>query len=112
MNATYAEKLQQRRKVVDVTLRHLERERREVEDNPEWIDRGGYEGRLSLLDELTRWYQEETAQIDRVLDRSQGARYSFCLACHEPIEADRLEICPDAEFCCDCQEYPEMLKAG
>jgi RNA polymerase-binding transcription factor DksA len=103
MNASYSDKLRGRKKDVDVTLRHLEKERQAVKNNTEWIDSAVYENRVNLLDDLIRWYQEETAQIDKVLGHLQGIRYGLCLACHEPIEAERLEICAEAEFCFDCE---------
>ena len=105
----YYDKLRQRKKEIELTLQHLEKEHREVEENTEWIDRAAYENRIDLLDRLSGWYREEMEQIENVLDRVQESRYGLCLACHEPIEADRLEIHPEAEFCFDCQEFRERL---
>ena len=109
---TYLEKLRQRRAEIDTTLRYLDRERRDVEQNTEWIDLAAYQSRLSLLDRLISWYGTEIEQIDRALSRVKQSRYGLCLACHEPIEAERLEISPEAEFCFECQEYRERLETG
>ncbi len=107
----YAEKLRRRKIAVDVTLRHIANERREVEENFQWIARGGFESRMRLLENLTRWYQEEAARIDRALDRSKRNHYGLCFACREPIEAELLENSPEAELCSDCRDYQDAFKA-
>jgi RNA polymerase-binding transcription factor DksA len=112
MDVVYVDKLRQRRKEVEMTLRHLERQRREVEENTEWLDPVAYQNRVGLLARVTNWYRKERAQIDRSLHRVTEDRYGLCLGCHEPIEADRLDVYPEAEFCFDCEEYQERLKAG
>lgn len=105
----YSDKLQQRKKEIELTLRHLAKERHEVQQNTEWIDQTAYERRISLLDLLAKWYREEITRIDDVLGRVQDSRYGLCLACHEPIEADRLAIYPEAELCFDCQEFRDRF---
>jgi RNA polymerase-binding transcription factor DksA len=101
----YFDKLQQRKKEIELTLQHLAKERHEVQENTEWIDQTAYEKRISLLDLLVNWYREEMIKIEDVLGRVQESRYGLCLGCHEPIEADRLAIYPEAEFCFDCEEF-------
>ena len=51
---TYLDKLRLRGIEVERTIRHLEKERQEVEENTEWINRAVYESRINLLDSLTR----------------------------------------------------------
>jgi DnaK suppressor protein len=109
---TYSDKLRLRWIEVEGTIRHLEKERREVEENTEWIDRAAYESRVSLLDGLTTLYRDEMQQIEKAHSRVEERSYGLCLACHEPIEADRLEIYPAAQFCFDCQDYHERLRTG
>lgn len=109
---TYSDRLRRRREQIEVTLRHIECERREVDENTDWLDQAAYESRVALLNGLTGWYLKEITQIDRALERVRQSRYGLCLACHEPIEADRLEVYPEAEFCSECQEYRERLKTG
>jgi RNA polymerase-binding transcription factor DksA len=75
------------------------------------MDRLAYQNRLGLLDRLTRWYQEEMGQIDQALQGSPNPTYGVCAACHEPIEAGRLEFDPDADLCVECEEYRETLRA-
>ena len=104
---SYFDKLRERKKEIELTLEHLEKERRQVEENTDWVDRAAYENRIELLDRLTQWYRDEIHQIENVLGRVQESRYGLCLACHEVIEAARLEIHPEAEFCFDCQEFRE-----
>jgi DnaK suppressor protein len=73
------------------------------------VDQAAYEKRISLLDLLAKWYREEMTKIDDVLGRVQESRYGLCLACHEPIEADRLEIYPEVELCFDCEEISDRF---
>jgi len=110
MEAPYSEKLRHRRREIELTLRHLERERREVEENTEWIDQAAYASRISLLDRLTAWYRDEISRIEKVLGRPNESRYGLCLICHEPIEADRLDLYPEAELCFDCQEFRDRAE--
>ena len=111
-NITYRDKLRLRAIEVERTLGHLETERREVEENTEWIDRAAYERRARLLDGLITLYRNEMKQIEKAQRRVVERSYGLCLACHEPIEADRLEIYPAAQFCFDCQEYHQRLRSG
>jgi len=106
-----SDRLRQRRKSIETTLLHLENERRQVEQNTEWMDRLAYQNRLRLLDRLTRWYHEEMGHIDQALGGSPSKMYGVCAACQEPIEADRLEFDPHAEFCSECEEYRATLRA-
>ena len=109
---TYLDKLRLRGIEVERTIRHLEKERREIEENTEWIDRAAYESRVNLLDSLLTFYRYEMEQIEKAHSRVEESRYGLCLACHEAIEADRLEIYPTAQFCLDCQDYRERLSTG
>jgi DnaK suppressor protein len=103
------DKLRLRATEVERTIRHLEKERREVEENTEWIDRAAYESRVRLLDGLTTLYRDEMKQIENAHSRVEEGSYGLCLACHEPIDADRLEIYPAAQFCFGCQDYRDRL---
>jgi DnaK suppressor protein len=109
---TYLDKLRLRGIEVERTIRHLEKERREVEENIEWINRAAYESRVNLLASLTALYRYEMDQIEKAHSRVEEKSYGLCLACHDPIEADRLEIYPAAQFCSECQDYRERLRTG
>lgn len=106
-----SDRLRQRRKSIEITLQHLQRERHEVERNTQWMDQRAYQNRLKLLDRLTHWYHEEMGQIEQALGGTPNAGYGLCNACHEPIEADRLEFDPHAELCAECEEYHDTLRA-
>jgi DnaK suppressor protein len=106
-----SDRLRQRRKSIETTLTHLENERRQVEENTEWMDRLAYRNRISLLDRLTHWYREEIGEIDKALGGAHARTYGVCAACQEPIEADRLEFDAHAEFCWECEHYQATLKA-
>ena len=104
---TYWDKLRLRAIEVERTIRHLEKERLEVEENTEWVDRAAYESRVGLLDGLITLYRNEMEQIEKAHSRVEERSYGLCLACHEPIDTDRLEIYPAAQFCIVCQDYRE-----
>jgi hypothetical protein len=69
MNATegiaFPDKLRLRAIEVERTIRHLEKERQEVEENTEWINRAAYESRARLLDSLTSMYRYEMSEIEQ-----------------------------------------------
>jgi RNA polymerase-binding transcription factor DksA len=104
MDAVYFDKLRDRRTEIETTLRHLDIQRRDVEESTDWMNRAAYEGRIHLLASLSAWYQDETDQIERALERRDASLYSLCFECHEPIGRELLETDPNAQFCFDCQE--------
>jgi RNA polymerase-binding transcription factor DksA len=106
---TCPDKLRLRGIEVERTIKHLEQERREVEENTEWVDRAAHESRLRLLDGLTTLYRYEMEEIEKAHRRVEERSYGLCQACHEPIETDRLEIYPAAQFCFDCQDYRDRI---
>jgi DnaK suppressor protein len=108
--ARQIENLTKRRQQVAMSLRHVEKERNEAEENTDWLDRAAYDTRIALLDRLSEWYTREIDEIDRALARVQQSKYGICLACHNPIEAQRLEFFPEAAFCAVCQETREGLQ--
>jgi len=108
----YLNKLKKRREVVIATLRHLENEQREVEENNDWLDHAAYESRVALLDRLTDGYLKESLAIHRAMDRINERKYGFCVACHEPIETRRLDAFPETEFCSGCKEMREEFDAA
>ena len=102
--------LNTRREQVATTLQHIEKERNQAEENTDWIDRATYESRIALLDRLSEWYIDEIEAIDKALVRLNNNTYGFCLACHSPIEALRLDYVPEAAFCSACQETRNGLQ--
>ena len=108
--AKQIEHLAKRREQVTVTLRHVEKERTEAEENTDWLDRAAYESRITLLDRLSEWYTKEIDAIDKALDRVNQNNYGLCVACHNAIEAERLEFFPEAAFCAACQQTREELQ--
>jgi DnaK suppressor protein len=111
MNATegiaFPDKLRLRAIEVERTIRHLEKERQEVEENTEWINRAAYESRARLLDSLTSMYRYEMSEIEQAQSRVEQGSYGLCQACHKNIKAARLKIYPAAQFCFDCQDHRE-----
>ncbi|HEX6173838.1 MAG TPA: TraR/DksA family transcriptional regulator [Candidatus Binatia bacterium] len=103
------EKLQKRQGEITRTLEHVQKERRTVEENKKWIDKAAYQSRCHLLDRLADWYLKETTIIQQALMRISEGRYGICVACREPIEPQRLETAPEAEFCAQCQKLRESV---
>jgi RNA polymerase-binding transcription factor DksA len=106
----HLEQLRLRRNQVAFTLSHVEKERREVEQNTDWLDQASHESRIALIDQLSARYIHEIEDIDKALDRLKNNTYGICLACHSAIEAPRLDSFPEAAFCSGCQETREGLQ--
>jgi RNA polymerase-binding transcription factor DksA len=104
---TSTDRLAKRREHLVMTLRHLDREYEQVEQNTEWLDQAAYENRTALLDRLNDWYLAEMKQIDGALERIKKHEYGTCLACHQSIDPKRLEIIPETEYCSACENFRE-----
>lgn len=105
----HLDKLRKRRDQVVMTLRHIVKEQRQAEQNTDWLDQAAYQSRIQLLDKLSNWYVTEINEIDKALSRIRRQEFGLCLACHLPIEIERLEISPEAEFCSSCEGMREEL---
>ena len=103
------ERLIRRREELVLTLRHLDKEQADVENNTDWLDQAAYANRAALLDRLAEGFQTELQQVDKALDRIKANRYGQCLACHASIDDQRLDAAPEAAFCSSCQEMREGL---
>ncbi|MPZ75384.1 MAG: hypothetical protein GEU77_02570 [Deltaproteobacteria bacterium] len=62
--------LRHRRMEVEITLRHLEKEKHQVESNTEWLNYAAYKSRVRFLDRVTSWYRNEMTEIDKALNTS------------------------------------------
>ena len=111
-NEAYADKLKTRRGEIMMTLEHVQKEQRAVDENKDWMDCAASESRRQLLDNLAQWYVNEIRRIDNALIRIAEGKYGFCAACHQPIEARRLATIPEADFCAECQETRDALRAA
>ena len=107
-----AKRLTHRKEQISVTLRHLQSERSELENNTEWQDVWAHQRRKSLLNYLKRWYDREMNEINRALERVSRNRYGICGSCNGTIEADWLETFPEAEYCRTCQQTLERIGRG
>jgi RNA polymerase-binding transcription factor DksA len=108
----YLTRLTTRRQQIVATLRHLDKQQNEVEQNTDWLDQAAQKNRVELLDRLNDWYESEMAEIDKALERIRLGNYGTCPACHNAIDAARLASAPAAEFCAPCQATREQLTAG
>ncbi len=102
---TKIDRLTKRRDQLVTTLRHLNKEQKEVAQNTDWLDQAAYESRVALLDGLNRWYRAEMKLIDKALERIKKQEYGTCTGCHEPIDAKRLEAAPEAKYCGTCAKF-------
>ena len=106
------EKLLRRREEILNTMRHLEKESREVtgQGHFDWLDQASDENEIRLLDQLTDTYLWEVGRIDHALGRISAGSYGLCLACPQPIEKARLDAFPESEFCFGCQDMRESFQ--
>jgi RNA polymerase-binding transcription factor DksA len=104
------DQLRKRREQLVMTLQHIGREQEQVEQNTDWLDQAAYQSRVNLLDRLNEWYIDEMHQIDEALLRIRKNQYGHCFGCHHPIDIERLESVPEAEFCSSCQEARDGLE--
>jgi hypothetical protein len=51
----HLDKLIRLRGQIVMTLRHLEIEQEQVEQNTDWLDQAAYENRVNFLDRLSDW---------------------------------------------------------
>jgi RNA polymerase-binding transcription factor DksA len=107
MNSTktqgHVDQLHKRREEIAMTLRHLGKERDEVERNTEWISPSAYKKRAQLLSHVHSWYMSEIDEIDKALRGATRRGYGLCLVCQRPIEQHRLAAAPDSKFCGACE---------
>ncbi len=45
--------------------------------------------------------------VNEAIDRLKNGSYGLCVACHEEVQAKRLEAVPWARHCIECQEKQE-----
>lgn len=77
---SHLDQLRKRREQVALTLQHIDRERTEVDQNTDWLDRAAHESRIALLDRLSKWYLREINEIDNAFDRVNKNKYGLRLA--------------------------------
>jgi RNA polymerase-binding transcription factor DksA len=99
----YVDQLRKRREQIAMTLRHLGKERAEVERNTEWVSPDAYERRTRFLSDVRSWYITEIDQIDKALSGADESNYAFCTACDELIACGPLDAPASSEFCHVCQ---------
>jgi len=63
--------LRQRKSEIEITLRYLENQRHEMEDNLRWVGKAAYQSRVAFLNEIAGWYRAELAEINRTTPDSE-----------------------------------------
>jgi RNA polymerase-binding transcription factor DksA len=98
----HVDQLIKRRDEIAMTLRHLGKERAEVERNTEWVSRDAYERRTRFLSSIRSWYVSEIDEIQKALTGAETSDHGFCAACGELIEKRLLTVTAGSEFCPAC----------
>ncbi|HKA31942.1 MAG TPA: hypothetical protein VKH64_01940 [Candidatus Binatia bacterium] len=105
MNATvlkrYEQTLLKRRHDILPVLQHLSTECRGPSTGE--LDGGNNCIETFLTERLAAVYERELSDIETALDRIRTGTFGYCFACHQAIEAIRLERFPRAEFCERCK---------
>jgi len=68
--------------------------------------------RLSSLDSLDDWYHGELIEVDNALARIEKGDFGMCLGCGSPIEPNWLDVCPEGEFCRNCEKLRKWMELG
>lgn len=105
------ERLLRRKDQIRAVLARIEKETQELTEERafDWLDQARAVSDVRLRDHLSEGYLDELGQIEMALRRIMTSRYGFCIACHEPIEAGRLDLFPATEFCSGCQATREAF---
>lgn len=108
----HEQKLLKRRAEIRPVLEHLRETSNAVAgDYPrDGLDRAWEENEGRTIDSLTKCYQRELADIERALSGIALGRYGLCVACHEPIDRNRLESAPETEYCAECKNFREAFE--
>ena len=111
-NHTVRQKLLSRRDRIVSILRNLEIQRMALSKRALVQDDMMEPIRTVMLDSLDGWYHRELNEVDNALAREPDRRFGICLGCNCDIEANRLEKCPEAEFCRTCEELKKWMVIG
>ncbi len=103
----HADELRKRRENIAMTLRHLSKERAELDHNTEWVSQDAYAKRAQLLSHVQSWYAAEIGQIDEALTQGRVNDYGLCVACGALIEQNCPQTPNESEFCSACQLYED-----
>jgi hypothetical protein len=101
---SHGDQLRKRREQIAMTLRHLGKERAELERNT--VSREAYERRVRFLSSIRNWYVTEIDQIDKALRGAKGSNLGFCAGCDELIEAHGLDPA-ESGFCYACLPHKD-----
>ena len=96
--ATHYDRLRNRRHEIMMTLEHVQKEQRTMDENRDGIDRAAYDSRVHLLDNLAEWYTNETARIDEALRASPAQDVEKNLRALLAAWFDRLDLVLREDF--------------
>ena len=63
-------------------------------------------------DIFTAWDKKTMERLQAALVRICDGTYGICLSCEEPIAEKRLDACPGAALCFDCQAAAERYESA
>ena len=102
------QKLTEERGQIEEELGHLrELMQAEVDVEPDEGDSEVFEREKNAV--LIGVLERRLADIDLALKSMEKGEYGICQRCGKPIEAERLEVKPDATMCLTCQQEVERL---
>lgn len=102
------QKLTEERAQIEEELGHLrELMQAEVDVEPDEGDSEVFEREKNAV--LIGVLERRLADIDLALKSMEKGEYGICQRCGKPIEAERLEVKPDATMCLTCQQEVERL---
>ena len=102
------QKLTEERAQIEEELGHLrELMQAEVDVEPDEGDSEVFEREKNAV--LIGVLEGRLADIDLALKSMEKGEYGICQRCGKPIEAERLEVKPDATMCLTCQQEVERL---
>lgn len=110
LNENLRHSLLLRRDRVKLTLRNLELQKLNLHRRTLGHDETIEPSRSSILEALDDWYHKELNEIDDALTRAENRSFGLCLGCNSEIDPSRLEVFPEAEFCCTCEDLKKWME--
>jgi RNA polymerase-binding transcription factor DksA len=102
-NTALRARLETRLDTLLARVRRIERDLRQCHD-PDWQERATELENDDVLEGLDELGRAEVRDLRAALHRMDTGGYGFCVACGEPIGAERLQAVPTARTCRMCAE--------
>lgn len=95
---------------LEMTIRNLENQGFDNDDCAAHLE--SYTGplRMASLAQLDVCYRKEFNEVEQALGRIEANQYGICLGCGREIDAERLQGCPEREFCEICEAVQQAMR--